>query len=867
LLIYYGAEQASIPFGNGFRCVGGGGVGFFRFPVLQIDGSGTVDMKVDYTVPPAGGDHHDPGVWIPGSTWYCQAWYRDPAGGGSSFNLSDGLEVQVCAGDTTLAFSENFDGVQAPDFPAGWTLGANASNDAGNTVWELGTPSTVGPSAANSVPNCIGTNLHDNYGINTDIWVRTPSIDLTGNTEATLSFREFKGIEASGADLDFGTIRILAALDLVELAVLEAEVDGTSTGWEAYSVALPVVAFDEAVVIEFQFQADATDLIGVENGGFELPVMADGEWNTWGGPGWSVLSGSGGIWNPDATDGYPGGAAPEGQNIGWASGGSLSQSLGATLSANTQYDLGAQVGHPLWEGGGAGGSYRIELLAGGVLLDVQAGNAPGQGQWQAHSLTYDSGPNPAQLGQPLEIRLLATGSQEVNFDDVTLTGVSDAGALFPGWYIDDIEIRLESPDTGGSWQVLPNSPLAPYYHHDDIFFIDDLTGWVCNISGEIWKTTDGGDNWTRVLNQPGTSFRTLTFVDDMNGWVGNLGVGGWAPGITDPNPLYATTDGGMTWTAVTNISGPVPDGICGMQAIGPATIHGTGRYAGGAYFISSTDGGASWISQDLNAAYGAFVDLLFFTPDEGYITAHVNAPGGQDAAQLLHTTDGGASWTTVMSSDAYHYWKIGFASDTFGYGSCWSGQDADKWIQTYDGGQNWTDQQFAGGFESNGIGFLNEQTGWIGGHEPTTYQTTDGGDTWQLIQIDTIYGDYINKFLKVSDSVIYAVGMRVYKYSSGNNDAHAAPVSSHSGFDNSLCTLDAKPSNDGTALTYTVPEDGHVQITLYERGGLIHDRPVDEHQRAGTYTIELNAHDDVPVLYASIVTGRYRHMIKLDDQP
>ena len=162
---------------------------------------------------------------------------------------------------------------------------------------------------------------------------------------------------------------------------------------------------------------------------------------------------------------------------------------------------------------------------------------------------------------------------------------------------------------------------------------------------------------------------------------------------------------------------------------------------------------------------------------------------------------------------------------------------------------------------------MNEQTGWIGGHEPTTYQTTDGGDTWQLIQIDTIYGDYINKFLKVSDSVIYAVGMRVYKYSSGNNDAHAAPVSSNSGFDNSLCTLDAKPSNDGTALTYTVPEDGHVQITLYERGGLIHDRPVDGHQRAGTYTIELNAHDDVPVLYASIVTGRYRHMIKLDDQP
>ena len=72
-------------------------------------------MKVDYDLPPAGGDNQDPGVWVPGTTWYCQAWYYDLAPGsraalpwpGSYFNLSDGLEVQVCAGDATLAFSED----------------------------------------------------------------------------------------------------------------------------------------------------------------------------------------------------------------------------------------------------------------------------------------------------------------------------------------------------------------------------------------------------------------------------------------------------------------------------------------------------------------------------------------------------------------------------------------------------------------------------------------------------------------------------------------------------------------------------------------------------------------------------------------
>ena len=873
MVFYYGAAQISLPFGNGLRCVGAGGVGVFRFPVLQIDGSGSVDMLVDYKQPPAGGNQQAPGAWGAGDTWYCQGWYRDPADGGSNFNLSNALEVQVCAGDATLLFSEDFDDVTGPSFPTGWTIGANNPSDAGNTTWELGSPSSVGPSAANSPMNCIATNIDGDYGINTDIWVRTPSIDLTGDTEATLSFKEFKDIEASGADLDFGTIRILAANDLSELAVLEAEVDGASSGWESYGIELPPAAFSEAIVIEFRLRTDASDQLGVTNGGFELPVLSNGSWNTSGGPGWTVMNSSGGIWNPDSGSGFPGGAVPEGQNLGWAGGasgtgsdGGLSQVLqGATLEANTQYVLSAQVGNPFFNPNTSGSPFRIELLAGGVLLKVLSSTSPIAGQWQAHSLTYNSGSNPAQLGQPLEIRLIGDGSDEVDFDQVAITGISGGGVAYAGWYIDDVEIR-KHPE--GNWQVLPNSPLAPYYHHDDLFFIDENIGWLCNISGEIWKTTDAGDSWTMVLHQPSSSFRTLTFADEMNGWVGNLGLGGWSGTVTDPNVLYATTDGGITWTPVTNISGPLPDGICGLQYIEPNTIRGAGRYAGGAYFISSTDGGASWISQDLNVPYDGFVDVLFFTPDEGYITAHDNTAGLVDAAQLLYTTDGGASWTTVMSNDGYHYWKIGFASDTFGYGVCAYGPDGDKWIQTYDGGQTWTDQHFASNFEANGIGFLNEQIGFIGGAEVNTYQTFNGGVSWTSIEIDPIYDDRINKFLKVSDTVIYGIGMRIYKYTIGGQlnsqagDSGTVPP----GFDNSLCTLTTHPSGENVTITYTVPKDDDVQITIYEWGGLIYDRPVEKLHKAGTYTFEFTPSDNTPELFVSIVTGLYRQTAQLTDQ-
>ncbi len=100
ILFYYGGAQNAVPFGNGVRCVATGGSGIYRFQPMQTDGSGTASMKVDFGQAPAGAG---PGGWSAGDIWYCQGWYRDPAAGGAAFNLTDGLEVQVCAGGGSYA--------------------------------------------------------------------------------------------------------------------------------------------------------------------------------------------------------------------------------------------------------------------------------------------------------------------------------------------------------------------------------------------------------------------------------------------------------------------------------------------------------------------------------------------------------------------------------------------------------------------------------------------------------------------------------------------------------------------------------------------------------------------------------------------
>jgi hypothetical protein len=78
--------QVQVPFGAGFRCVGGS---ITRVLPLNVATPwGTIQRALDLQVPPASG------LIVPGSTHNFQFWYRDPLGpGGSTFNLSNGRQV------------------------------------------------------------------------------------------------------------------------------------------------------------------------------------------------------------------------------------------------------------------------------------------------------------------------------------------------------------------------------------------------------------------------------------------------------------------------------------------------------------------------------------------------------------------------------------------------------------------------------------------------------------------------------------------------------------------------------------------------------------------------------------------------------
>jgi hypothetical protein len=80
--------------------------------------------------------------------------------------------------------------------------------------------------------------------------------------------------------------------------------------------------------------------------------------------------------------------------------------------------------------------YRIELVAGSVVVASTNDNGLGQGDpspaadaWTTASLTFSPSNDHPQLGQPLEIRLIAVDFDtycELNFDDVKLDAYADS---------------------------------------------------------------------------------------------------------------------------------------------------------------------------------------------------------------------------------------------------------------------------------------------------------------------------------------------------------------------------------------------------------------------------------------------------------
>lgn len=244
-----------------------------------------------------------------------------------------------------------------------------------------------------------------------------------------------------------------------------------------------------------------------------------------------------------------------------------------------------------------------------------------------------------------------TPSRSLNSISIVNANVIWANAFDNTNQLDPIYLVKEytrSIDGGNTWTAGPINlgPNSADMGSSSITAASATTAWIsvspgATNTGGIWKTIDGGANWTK---QPTALFSSASsYPNFVYFWDANNGI---AQG--DPEggefEIYTTSDGGTTWTRVpgANIPNPSPIGAefgyFNRYSVSGNTIwFGTDK---GRIFKSS-DKGLTWTVS--NSVYSTDFGLDRFT----FRDANTGLLMIYASVALYSTNDGGATWNSV----------------------------------------------------------------------------------------------------------------------------------------------------------------------------------------------------------------------------
>ncbi len=298
---------------------------------------------------------------------------------------------------------------------------------------------------------------------------------------------------------------------------------------------------------------------------------------------------------------------------------------------------------------------------------------------------------------------------------------------YPDDYVSQPSVVWYTIDGGLNWNAPPAFDTAgldnPKMKLLTLQFFDDNEGLVV-LTGEtaankapvyIYRTTDGGKTWSRVLDPSSNS----------GGALGDCCLNGMAvldkttavmTSITVPNPkphVNWTKDGGKTWTAQ---EVPPADeelfskSLCGTEA--PKVVEGT--------VIMVVN------CIEYRGMAEKHVPFLYFTADRGGVWQFLPLPifpfaeGAYDSIQRTHKL------VFMDGSNGYF-----FVEDIYTAKTTKEIETKNQMFATYDGGQNWSKVNFS--IWIGQYSFVNANTAWAAALFNTAHtlvKTTDGGKTW-----------------------------------------------------------------------------------------------------------------------------------------
>ena len=321
-----------------------------------------------------------------------------------------------------------------------------------------------------------------------------------------------------------------------------------------------------------------------------------------------------------------------------------------------------------------------------------------------------------------------------------------------------------------------------------IQFLNTNLGYLAG-SGQIWKTTDGGQQWTDIYDSGTANFRAIQFLDANVGWI-------WGY-----RTLMETSNGGKSWHVQHHSASPIVSlsmvsPQAGFAVIGtPSAPSGPG--GPGNAFYETSNGGKSWHTVATpfhplavtfaNAEDGWVVgdNHVWATSDGGHewiptlemgstvpMAATIRAQGHHLWVLLQGQSGMNQTSYTLFEKTAGKSWQVVLAKSTAGAGPApdapqgaaqgpelapgplavlsggtayFAGESAAQNLGTTDiwstanGGASWIKNPPLYGVNGmpgpDALSFVSPQDGWLVAGSGSTHvlRTTNGGSTWHQV--------------------------------------------------------------------------------------------------------------------------------------
>ena len=145
-----------------------------------------------------------------------------------------------------------------------------------------------------------------------------------------------------------------------------------------------------------------------------------------------------------------------------------------------------------------------------------------------------------QSGMTHKVQITMTNDGGINWEYIEIEKIGDATSIFfsdnkNGWFSTQWGCIYKSANGGADWtkqyEDKNKNPMTC------IYFINSSTGWAGGAGGVIYYTDNGGSSWDKITTSINAVINEIFFVNSSIGWAAT------AKGI------YYTTDGGNKWSA------------------------------------------------------------------------------------------------------------------------------------------------------------------------------------------------------------------------------------------------------------------------------------------------------------------------------